>query len=216
MYTISQKPVSIIEEILGQCLIIFGLFCCMYPGGKMFLIHWRRQTLTIVSPLYGSSFKGLILQQLSSWKFWGYMEKSTEKAWVVFFGGFSLFFFPGSFSHILYCVPLIQTLQNLNVNLIGVTFHGVPWCDLTVMWTSISPTERAVSFLACVDAVVLGRPDVEVVVALRKAGPLGHAHLVNRSFGLSSVSFVKAAKCCLTGAPLGWRAVLPVLFETWR
>ena len=66
---------------------------------------------------------------------------------------------------------------------------------------------------------MLCRPDVEVTVAFREAGRLGYAHLVNWSFGLSSVSFVKAAKCFLTGAPLGWQAVLPVLirvrFETW-
>lgn len=44
----------------------------------MFLILWRWETLTIDSTLYVSSLKGLILKQLSSWKFWGYMENSKE------------------------------------------------------------------------------------------------------------------------------------------
>lgn len=87
------------------------------------------------------------------------------------------------------------------------------------MWNSTS-TERAVSFFTCVDAIAPSRLDTGVTVSFREAGLLDYAHLVNWSFGLSSVSFVKVAKRLLTGGPLGWQAVLPVLvpvcFETWH
>jgi len=70
------------------------------------------------------------------------------------------------------------------------------------MRSSTFPTVRAVCFLSCVGATVPCSPDVKVILAFRAA--LGYAHLVDWSFGPSSVCLVEGAERCATGAALGW------------